>query len=137
MARKVAFGCFLTRGSDRCELAAILIALARKFGVFALCDGEQARNGGGERSRTVGPSGSPQKDPAALAAALCKTRIDENSDVTRNARLALPQHLRNFAHGKLHRAQQAQYSQAGRVCQRTEDRIDVHHKRHIKIFLCL
>ena len=37
------------------------------------------------------------------------------------ARLALPQHLRQLADGKLHRAQQRQDTQPCRVCQSAED----------------
>jgi hypothetical protein len=57
--------------------------------------------------------------------------------MARDARLALAEHLREFAHRKLHRPQQPRNAQAGRIGESLEDILDQHRRGHIKIFLYL
>ena len=78
-----------------------------------------------------------QEYPAAFAATLCQTCVAQYPDMTRNARLALPQHLGHLAHGKLHRTQQAHDPQARGIGKGPEDGLGPHDEMDIKIFLYL
>jgi hypothetical protein len=51
--------------------------------------------------------------------------------MARNARLALSQHLRQFAHGEFHDAKKAHYPQPGRVGKGPHDSLDTHCSRCI------
>ena len=61
-----------------------------------------------------------QEHPAAFLAALEHSRVGENLEVARHARLALPEHLRQFADRQLHHPQQRQDAQPGRIGKRLE-----------------
>ena len=64
--------------------------------------------------------GQRQEHPAAFLAALENSRIGENLEVARDARLALPQDLRELANRKLHQPQERDDAQPGRVGKRLE-----------------
>ncbi len=77
------------------------------------------------------------EDPAAFLAALGQFGIDQNLHMATDARLALPQHLRQFAHRQLHRAQQRQYAQPRRIAEGAKDFERVGHgSRYKDIFIC-
>src|SRR5262245_19466189 len=59
-------------------------------------------------------------DPATFLATTYEARVGQDADMSRNARLALPQKLRQFADGQLHSTQQRQDAQPCGVCQRLE-----------------
>ena len=61
------------------------------------------------------------EDPATLLASLGQAGVGEDADVPGHARLALPKDMRQFADGKLHRTQQRDDPQAGRIAQGAKD----------------
>ncbi len=64
--------------------------------------------------------GQRQEDPAAFLAALEGAGVGEDLEVPRNPRLALSQHLRQFADRQLHQAQQREDAQPGGIGQGLE-----------------
>ena len=123
--------------ADRCKLAAVLLALLGKRRVGRFGFDQQIGDCSAQRRRLAGIRASAQEDPAAFAAAFGQTRIAQDADMTRYAGLALPQHLRHFAHGQFHRPQQAHDPETGRVGQGPEESIGAHCRMDIKIFLYL
>jgi hypothetical protein len=55
---------------------------------------------------------------------LGKASIAQDFDMARNARLALAQNLRQFAHGQLHRRQKAHDAQARGIGQRAQQGVN-------------
>ena len=137
MAREICFRTFFTRRTDCRQLAAVCFAVCRELRIFPLGNGEQSIDRCRHGSGVLASCQRMQEDPTAFAPALGKASIAQNSDMARNARLALPENLRQFAHCKLHRAQQAHNAQAGRIGQSAGDGFDAHEHEHIKIFLYL
>jgi hypothetical protein len=116
-------------GADRGQMAPVLGAARGESGIVMLGSGQQAGGGPAQRRRgkiAILGNGAFQKDPTALLAPLGKPRIAEDFDMARHTRLALPQHLRQFTHSQLHRRKQAHDAQPRGVCQRAEDRVDLH-----------
>ena len=68
-----------------------------------------------------------QEHPAPLAPPLDQPGLDEDADVARHARLALPQHGGEFADRQFHLAQQRDDPQPGRVRQSAEDVEQISH----------
>ena len=64
--------------------------------------------------------GERQEHPASLLAPLEHPGVGEDLEMARDARLALPEHLRQLAHRQLHQPQQHHDAQPGRVGERLE-----------------
>ena len=79
-----------------------------------------------------------EEDPAAFLAAARDPGFAKNADVTRNARLALPEHLREFADRQLHPPQQRDDPQSRRIGKRTKDGERAFHLRpsYKEFFIC-
>jgi hypothetical protein len=77
-------------------------------------------DGGEQRVHPIAVA-EAKEHPAPLLAPLGESGIGEDLHVARDAGLALAQHLREFAHRKLHRAQQREDAQPGRIGKRAED----------------
>src|SRR3546814_7671628 len=61
------------------------------------------------------------KGPRAFLAPVDQPHIGKDLQMPRNARLALPKHLRKLAHRQLHRTEQGEDSEPGGVRKRCED----------------
>ena len=126
VASEITFCTFFARIADRCEFVPVRFACLGEFGILLLGGDQQSIKSGHRGSSLVRSAGRAKEDPAAFAAALCKTGVAQNSDMTRNARLTLSQDLGQFSNGKLHRAQQPRNAQSGGIGQSLEDGIDRH-----------
>jgi hypothetical protein len=62
-------------------------------------------------------NGRAQEHPATFAPPLRQAGIAQDLHMARHTRLALPEHLRQFAHGQLHAGQKPHDTQTGGVCQ--------------------
>ena len=114
----------LARIADRGQLAPIIIAGLRKRRVLSLGNRQNAIKRSDHRIRFIQPSGSAQENPAAFAATLGKACIAQNTDMARHTRLALPQHLRQFAHRQFHGRQQPRNAQARRISKSLEQGVN-------------
>ena len=75
----------------------------------------------GRAARSARRGAEAEEHPAPLLAPLGEAGVDQDLDVARDARLALPEHLRELADRKLHRAQQRQDAKPRRIGQSGED----------------
>ena len=105
-------------------MTAILGTAGGKGGVILLGQFQQARRRAAQRGRAAFTDRRLKKNPTAFLAAFGKPGIGKDADMARDARLALPQHLRQFAHGQLHCGQQAHDPEAGRVRQGAQQRVN-------------
>ena len=112
--------------------AAILGATRGKGGVVGLGGGQQPRRGGAERRGAILADGAAQEHPGALLAPFGKARVAQDANMARDARLALPQHLRELPHRELHVREQAHNAQPGAVSERAQEGIDLHCEQNIK-----
>ena len=128
MAGEIGLRRCLARLADRGELGAVGLAQGGEGGFVRFGEREQVLHRIDHRPRGFA---LPQEHPAAFAPAFGETRVAQDADMARDARLALTQHLREFAHGKLHRAEQAGDAQPGRITQSLEDVLDHHGDRSI------
>ena len=82
----------------------------------------------------------PRRDehPASFLAAFGEAGVAQDLHMARDARLALPQHLRELTDRQFHRAQQRENAQPRRIRQRAEDVESDRHdgKRYRDIFIC-
>jgi hypothetical protein len=76
---------------------------------------------GGEERLDPGGLGEAQEHPAPLLSALGEAGLDQDPDVPRDPRLALPEHLGELAHRQLHRAEQGEDPEASGIAKGTED----------------
>jgi hypothetical protein len=123
--------------ADRGQLAPVLFALFRKGGVGSLRIDQQIADSRAKRRRLARIGAGAQEYPAAFAPSFGQTRVAQDADVPRHARLALPQHLRDFTHCQLHRAKQAHDPEPGRIGKGAEEVFGSHCEEDIKIFLYL
>jgi predicted small lipoprotein YifL len=78
-----------------------------------------------------------EENPAPFLAANGESRINEDADMARNARLALAENLRKLTHRELHRAQQSHNPEACRIGKRAEDVDNRNHALTYKdFFIC-
>ena len=135
MAGEIGLGAGFARGADRGELAPVFGTSCGEILVLGLGGRQHPRDRFADRRAAFAPDPGAQEHPGPLAVTLGEARIAQYADMARNARLALPQHLRQFANGKLHSRQQPHDPQPGRVGKRPHDRLDPHGEWDIKIFL--
>ena len=74
-----------------------------------------------EQGLEPGAPAEADEHPAAFLAPLGEAGVDQDLDVAGDARLALPEHLRELADRQLHRPQQHQDPQPRRIGQRGEN----------------
>ena len=116
----------LPRGADRGQMPPVFAAARGKLGVTFFCHREQIGGGSAQGRGPARADRAAQEHPAAFFAALGQGCIAQDPHMTRDARLALPQHLRQFADRQLHRGEQAHDAQPGRVSQCAQGGIDPH-----------
>ena len=117
--------------ADFGEFAAVLCAFLGEIAVRGLRLDEQVGDCPAQRRRLARTGAGTQEHPAALAAALGKAGVAQYPDVARDARLALAEHLRDFAHRKLHRAEQAHDPEARGVGKGAEELFGAHRGHRI------
>ena len=145
MAREIGFGGRFTRRTDRRQMAPVPCTALREALVLGLSRGDELRCERAHRwvrcAAREGPARADralEEHPAAFLAPLGEPGIAEDADVARDPRLALPQHLREFAHRQLHVRQQAHDAQPCRVGKRAQERVDLHFDGGYKdIFICV
>ena len=123
--------------ADIRQLAPILFALAGKLSIGTFRLNEKIRNRCAERWGFAGVSARTQEYPAALSTPFGESGIAQDSDMARDAGLALPENLRDFADRQLHRAKQAHDPEPGRIGKGAEEVFGSHCEEDIKIFLYL
>ncbi len=123
MAGEIGVGLGSASGADGFQPRSVGLRQRAEFRVLCLRRSEQAGNGIVERFALM--SGA-QEYPAAFAMPLRQPRIDQPGNMLRHARLALPQHLRQFAHRQLHAVDQPQNPQPRRIAQSAEDGFGEH-----------
>ena len=106
----------------------VLVAARGKAGVLVLARREQPRRRRAQRAGTAFGNRAAQEHPRSLAPPLGQHGIAQDFHMARDARLALPQHLRQFAHRQLHVGQQPHDPQPGRVRQRAQGGFKLHRK---------
>ncbi len=119
MAREIELGAGLARGADRGKAAHVARAQRGEGRVLALCRSQHPVRRGQHRRIAVVQPGF-QEHPAAFLALFRQPRLAQDADMARDARLALAQHFRQFAHRQLHARQQAQQAQARRIVDRAQ-----------------
>ena len=122
MVGEIAFGHRRALGANRGKPARIL----RDHHRLARRKGPSPRSSSHVGTRPL--FGDAQEDPAPLAAALDDPGFGEDTDVARNARLALLEHRRQLADRQLHLAQQGDNAQARRVGQGPENVDQLAHR---------
>jgi hypothetical protein len=115
MPREIFGGIGIARGADRIEMLAVLVALAAKARISAFGLAQKVGQRGQQSGTTALTQRRAQEYPAAFAAALGKPGVAQDLDMTRDARLALLEDLRQFADRKLHAGQQPHDPQAGGI----------------------
>jgi len=108
MAREIAIRLFLACGTNGGEARAIGFGLLGKRRILALAQCQQAGKGISHRR-----SGRfAQKHRIAFTPPLDKTGIDKPCNMLRDTRLALAEHLRDFANRQFHLRNQPHHAQA-------------------------
>jgi hypothetical protein len=123
---KISLGGVFACGADRGEVAAVLGAARGELGVVLFGRSEQAGGGGAQRRRAAFADRAAQEHPGAFLAPFGQPGIAQDPDVPGYAWLALPQHQGQFAHGQLHRGEQAHDPQPRRVSQGAKGGFDLH-----------
>ena len=136
MAGEIALGGGGAVGADRGEPGGV----GRDPGIVAVELGpavEQLRTA----ARSAPASAEAQEHPAAFLAPLGEAGVDQDLDVARDARLALPEHLGELADRQLHRPQQREDAQPVGIGKRLEKRergesVDM-NSTYKDIFICV
>ncbi len=121
----------VTKGLGVCadgpgQLAAVVVARRREAVV--------CRFGGTKQSAHLPrqPAGCrAQEDPASLAPPFGETGVAQDGDMPRDARLALPQDLRDLADRELHGRHQPHDAQPGAVGKGAEGKLGLHYRGNI------
>src|SRR3546814_277261 len=122
---EIAFGCGGAIGLDRGKTRLV----GHRPGILAvqLLPFVEQRE---QRLDTLRPA-EAEENPASFLAALGEPGVDQYLHVTGDARLALPQHLRQLAHRQFHRAQEAQDAETRGIGERPEEFGGVEHQIRI------
>ena len=133
---EIGLGRTLPRGADRGEVAAVFGAAGRKLGIVLFGHGKQPCRRSTQRRGAVFADGAAQEHPGPFLAPFGEAGIAQDLDMARDTWLALPQNQRQFAHGKLHRREQAHDAQARWISQGTQGRFNPHGGAYKEIFIC-
>ncbi len=126
VAREPGLGAVGAGSTDRGKVTAVLGTACGERGVVGFGDGEQPCGGSPQRRRAVLAHRLAHEHPAAFLAPFRQPGIAQDADMARNARLALAEHLRQFADRQFHGAEQAHDAQPGVVGKRAQEGVDLH-----------